>query len=388
MTAQSRKNLIGVFGLFVAGQVAAGVLFSLPFGPVQGTDSYLSIAQRFPDLTGTEWGYGGYVTILAFGEALGSGQWFAFILQCLAAVGAGTALLSLGRRFGGEFAGWAAAGFYLVHPLVAQWTSYLLTESIFYSGVIVVAWCLVHAIDTGRPSWGPLWLTALLVATMRPNGMILLGSVASVTAIHLPRPAIARLALVASIWGAVLMVGVISPTLSTGSESNYFGPRAWAGEVVWNVPEERMTMPQPATRDPSNGAFIQYAIAHPVEIAELGARRVWWELKQVRPWYSRGLNAFTGVSMSGFYILAAIGAWKSRNSTLTLIVAGITIPFMGLIALTWAIWEGRFGWWFLVLWTMWAGIGGQTVIDNGRRWVSSLSRHQPLPEGPMPKSKS
>jgi ABC-type proline/glycine betaine transport system permease subunit len=101
-------------------------------------------------------------------------------------------------------------------------------------------------------------------------------------------------------------------------------------------------------------------------MAELGARRVWWELKQVRPWYSRGLNAFTGVSMSSFYILAAIGAWKSRNSTLTLVVAGITIPFMGLIALTWAIWEGRFGWWFLVLWTAWAGIGAQRILQLAR----------------------
>ncbi|SVD33751.1 uncharacterized protein METZ01_LOCUS386605, partial [marine metagenome] len=280
MTAQSRKDLLRVFGLFTTGQLAVRALFSLPFGPVQGGDSYLSIAERFPDLSDTEWGYGGYVAVLALGEALGSGPWFVFLLQCTAALGAGTALLSLGRRFGGEFAGWTAAGIYLLHPLVTQWTGYLLTESLFYSGVIIVAWCLVDVIETGPPSWARLWIAALLVATIRPNGIILLGAVASVVAVSRSRPMTARLALVAAAWLVVLIVAVISPTFRTGSESNYFGPRAWAGDVVWNVPEERIAMPQPAVRDPSNAAFIRYVFAHPVDMFELGTRRVWWELKQ------------------------------------------------------------------------------------------------------------
>ena len=379
MTVKSRKDLLGIFGLFTVGQLAVGALFSLPFGPVHGGDSYLSIAERFPDLSGTEWGYGGYVIVLALGEALGSGPWFAFFLQCAVVVGAASALLSLGRRFGGELAGWTAAGIYLLHPLVTQWTSYLLTESLFYSGVIIVSWCLVHAIDTGRPWWAPLWIAALLVATIRPNGIILLGSATSVMAISRPRPLNVRLVLVAMAWGAVLAAGVASPTLSTGSETNHFGPRAWAGEVVWNVPEERIAMPQPAVRDPSNAAFVRYVLAHPVDMVELGARRVWWELKQVRPWYSQSLNAFTAVSMSGFYLLAAIGAWRSRASTITLVVAGISVPFMGLITMTWAIWEGRFGWWFLVLWTVWAGVGCQTLIDSARRRIASPSQPSTSP---------
>ena len=377
--AQSRKDLLPLFGLFTVGQLAVRALFSLPFGPVEGGDSYLLIAERFPDLSDAEWGYGGYVTVLALGEALGSGPWFAFLVQCTIALGAGTALLSLGRSFGGEFAGWIAAGIYLLHPLVAQWTGYLLTESLFYSGVIIVAWCLVHAIDTGRPWWAPLWIAALLVATIRPNGIILLGSVTSVMAISRPRPANVRLALVAMVWGAVLVAGVVSPTFSHGSETNHFGPRAWAGDVVWNVPGERIAMPHPAVRDPSNAAFIRYVFDHPADMVELGARRVWWELKQVRPWYSQRLNAFTAASMSGFYLLAAIGAWRSRASTITLVVAGISVPFMSLIAMTWAIWEGRFGWWFLVLWTVWAGVGCQTLIDSARRRIASPSQPSTTP---------
>ena len=103
------------------------------------------------------------------------------------------------------------------------------------------------------------------------------------------------------------------------------------------------------------------------------------ELKQVRPWYSQSLNAFTAVSMSGFYLLAAIGAWRSRASTITLVVAGISVPFMGLITMTWAIWEGRFGWWFLVLWTVWEGVGCQTLIDSARRRIASPSQPSTSP---------
>ena len=48
---------------------------------------------------------------------------------------------------------------------------------------------------------------------------------------------------------------------------------------------------------------------------------------------------------------------------LTLVTISITLPFMTLIAVTWAVWEGRFGWWFLVLWTVWAGIGTSHLIQ-------------------------
>ncbi|SVC17805.1 uncharacterized protein METZ01_LOCUS270659, partial [marine metagenome] len=93
----------------------------------------------------------------------------------------------------------------------------------------------------------------------------------------------------------------------------------------------------------------------------LGATRVWWEMKQVRPWYSDQLNTFLTVTMTGFYLLVIVGAWASRGTLLNLLVTSISIPFALVIALTWAIWEGRFGWWFLVLWTVWAGIGAQEV---------------------------
>jgi 4-amino-4-deoxy-L-arabinose transferase-like glycosyltransferase len=364
MTAQSRKDLVGATGLFVVGQLIVGVLFSLPFGPVEGGDTYMSIAEGFPDLSGSEWGYGGYVAVLAFGQFLGSGPWFTFFLQSIAVIVAGSVLVDLGRRFAGGLAGWFAAAFYLLYPLLTQWSRYLLTESLFYAGVVITTGCLVRAVEEDRPRWWPLWVCATATATLRPNGIILIGSVTSVLALSCIRKSALRLLAVTAVWIAVLIGVLVSPTLTTGSPENGFGPRTWAGDVVWNVPEERISMPQPINQDPSNAAFVNYVLSHPVEMADLGARRVWWELKQVRPWYSRSLNAFTATTMTVFYLLTAIGAWTSRRSSITLVVASITLPFMALIAVTWAIWEGRFGWWFLVIWTVWAGIGAHRLVGH------------------------
>ncbi len=363
MKSESRTDLIALCGLLVLGQVATAILFSLSANPLIGGDSYLSIAQRFPSLSASEWPYGGYVILLRLGMLTGSAAWFAVAIQCIAAGAAGGALLSLGRRFSGSIAGWIAAATYLLHPLVAQWTRYVLTESLFYSGVIAVAWLLVRVIDLDRPFWWPLWLTVAVTASMRPNGIFLIGAAVSIIAIARRRGTLKMLPIVILIWSCVLVLATLSSPFAGAAEENRIGPRTWSGDVVWNVPEERIEMPQPSVRDTSNSAFIGYAIEHPVDVALLGARRVWWELKQVRPWYSQELNAFTAITMATFYLLAAVGAWTSRRSSLTLVVTGLSLPFMALIGVTWAIWEGRFGWWFLVVWTTWVGIGAERLME-------------------------
>ena len=170
-------------------------------------------------------------------------------------------------------------------------------------------------------------------------------------------------------------MAVVSPSLeATHGSKNAFGPHAWAGTVVHGVPETAIAMPEPATDDPSNAAFVRYALEHPIAVAQLGATRIWWEMKQVRPWYSDQLNTFLTITMTGFYVLAAIGMGSARRTSLNLALMIISLPFAAVIAATWAIWEGRFGWWFLVLWTVWAGIGAQVLIARGGRHLPLDSR--------------
>ena len=360
--ARRQVDLLCILALFAIGQLATGLLFSLPFGPIESPDtgSYLSVAENLRSLSGSYFGYIGFIVLLKVGLMLGSGIIFAIAINSIGVIVASWALLSLGRRYSGEIAGWLAASFYLLHPLINQWTRYVLTETLFYAGVALTAYFLMRSIDSNRWSWAPLWLVAGFTATLRPNGIVLLGAVVTVLALSRQPRLIRHALIVLATWMTVLVLAVVSPTL-TATHGN-FGPEVWSGTVVHGAPETSIAMPEPTGLDSSNAALIGYALNHPVDVLRLGATRVWWEMKQVRPWYSNELNFFLTVSMTALHSLALIGAWSMRRSQLNLIVISISVPFSMVIASTWAIWEGRFGWWFLVLWTVWAGIGANRLI--------------------------
>ena len=357
-------DLAYIVAIFAIGQFATGLLFSLPFGPIESPDTgfYLSAADNFPSsVSGSIFGYVGFIGLLKIGLTLGSGVLFIIAVNSVGVIAASLALLSLGRRYGGEIPGWLAVIFYLLHPLVNQWTRYVLTETLFYAGVLLTAYCLGRSIDLNRWSWAPLWLVAGFTSTLRPNGIVLLGAV--ITVLTLSRqPRLIRHALIMlATWMTVLALAVSSPALT--ATRGDFATEAWSGTVVHGAPETSIAMPEPTGLDSSNAALIGYALNHPVDVLRLGTTRVWWELKQVRPWYSNELNFFLTVSMTALHSLALVGAWSMRRSQLNLIVISISVPFGMVIAPTWAIWEGRFGWWFLVLWTVWAGIGANRLIS-------------------------
>ena len=368
-----RTDQLGLLIGFLLGQLITGRLFGLTHGPIMSPDSHFFVgyADQFPTIDAAGWGYVGYVLLLRVGAMVGSAAWFAIVVQSAVVLLAGRALLSLGRRVRGELAGWAAAFIYLFHPLVAQWTRYVLTESLFYAGVILSTWCLVEAIDRRGLYWAPVWMVPVATASLRPNGVVLLGSAATLIMISRAPSWYSRILSVLAVWLCVALVVLTVPLFGSGGggDQNGFGPRAWGGEVVWGVSEVAMDMPEPKNYDPSNRAYLSYAVDHPVDVARLAANRVWWELKQVRPWYSVELNLFIGVTMTLTYALSVLGAWVTRRSVFSLVAIVVTLPFVGTIGATWAIWEGRFGWWFLVVWTVWAGVGVQLVIESTNKWA-------------------
>ena len=350
--------------ILCAGQIVTAQLFSLSFGPIEGGDSFLSLADKFPNLSATEWSYGGYVSILYLGSLLGSSEWFTFFLQMTVVFAASKALLTIGRQFDGEMVGWLAATIYLCHPMVAQWSRYLLTDSLFYAFIVLSTSELLRIIKKDSVSYKKIFLYLLVVITLRPNGIVFVATVVVIALTFTVSTKRKKSLLVSFVAILFLLISLFSPTLNSGNELNNFGPQAWNGVVVHGVEEEKIDMPQPKSFDTSNKAFLVYISQHPLPMLELGTRRVWWELKQVRPWYSKNLNSFLKMSMTFFYITSAIGFWVSRKELTTKAITGITIPFVILIGATWAIWEGRFAWWFLSLWTLWSAKGSKILISR------------------------
>ncbi len=364
------------------GQIVAGSLFNLRWGPVSGGDSgrYLSGAASLPSLEPVDAAHIGYVTFLRVGIFLGSPEWFAVVAQSLIVIGAAVALRTTTSRVGGEMAGWMAALVYLLHLPIAQWTRYVLTEPIFYAGLIFTTSALMslHHFGPSPRRWAQLAVSVVIVCTVRPNGILLLVAVVGVVSywfIDLWRwRAIA-------IGGALALTGVIfllHPGLSQDlhGEENALVNRLEAGEIFWKDSSRIVVMPTRESSEVSLGELVSYVTSHPVPVAQLAGLRIGWEAMQMRPWYSAGLNFYLFVTMSIFHILAVIGAWKTRRSPVTLVIVCLTLPSVALIGLSWAVQDGRFGWWFLTLWIIWVGVGAKSVLE---RIVPGFARNrQPL----------
>jgi len=252
--------------------------------------------------------------------------------------------------------------------MVAQWSRYILTDSLFYAFIVLSTSELIRIIKKDSVSYKKIFLYLIIVITLRPNGIIFVATVALIALTYLTSTKIKKIFSVGLIITVFLLAALFSPTLNSGNELNNFGPQAWNGVVVHGVEEEKIDMPQPDELDTSNKAYLIYISKHPMSMLELGTKRVWWELKQVRPWYSKNLNNYLKVSMAFFYITSAIGFWVSRKEITTKAITGITIPFVILIGATWAIWEGRFAWWFLSLWTLWSAKGSKILITGFPRF--------------------
>lgn len=357
-------------GLFILGQLATGIFFDLPWGPTKGADSffYLQAADDFPNITRFQQGYTGYIVLLRIGIFFGSAEWFAVVVQSLLAITAARMLLSLGSQLSRPLAGWVSASIFLLHPPIAQWTRYVLTESFFYASVVTLVWAFLR-FTKRRSSWPILFIATMAVVMIRPNGIVALAGLGiSLAAVVFGRRQLKFIGGLLSVL-LVLLAALTVPSLSAGGgeiEGESFLSRTVRGNITFGDEERSLDMPQASATDDSNIAYVQYVLKHPVSVGRLATTRVAWELAQIRPWYSSFLNSYLAISMACFHLLALYGLLLTWRTRFTLIAGLLSLGWMALIGVTWAIYEGRFGWWFMVLWTVWVGAGFAELTRRSR----------------------
>ena len=142
------------------------------------------------------------------------------------------------------------------------------------------------------------------------------------------------------------------PTFESGGggTANSFVQRTARGEVLWNDDQWSIDMPPASPDATSNFDYLRYIAEHPLDVAVLGGARLGLELIQVRPQRADLYNFATAVVMVLFVGAFVAGLIQLRRTALARSVAVISVPYMGLIMITWAIQEGRFGWWFMTTW--------------------------------------
>lgn len=368
---------------WLVGQVLVVLLFGRAGFVQYGVDSatFLAAAERFPSDQGTLRGYTGYVAVLAVGELLGSAAWFLVIVQNVLLLVACACLVDIGGRLGNRMAGVLGALALLLNPLFAQWFRYVLTETLFVSGIIVLLWVMVRSTDGGKGWRWAVMATAVAVATVRPNGALLIASALSFLGWTIAKGRRRALG-VTAVLGPWLLAGIAALTLSSaqqihGSE-NSFATKTLAGEVFWNETDSALPMPEPNRPVLNNLDVVVYALDHPVDVARLYGTRLGYELLQIRPRYSGQLNLFAIVTTPLLWAAAAAGWFRVRRSQVVTAHTLIVVPQAFLICVTWATPEGRFGWWLLGPSIVLSGVGAVATLDAIRnRRTSRVTAPKP-----------
>jgi len=353
------KKMLIMLIFFVVGQIISTILFDLNSFVIARGDSYFYFkgASQIFELSSFEFMYAGYMLLLHFSQLISSSGVFMVLIQSAFTILAAYALFSLAKEYGGLKAAWLSVGFYLLNPMLSQWTRYILTESIFYS-LIIIGFRLVTLQTNAR--FKVIVPVTLLLTTLRPNGIIVACSLFSILILKSKCRILIRSIFLFLTWIPGILLAVFflnSGSTNQATLGSSIFRATLEGNVVFGVTELNLEMPEPKTLDRSNFAFVQYVIQNPVAIFQIALLRIYWELKQIRPWYSSSLNFFLIVTMITFYIFIFFGWFQVLRKPITKAIIVMTLPSSIFIGLTWAIWEGRFGWWFLVTWIPLFGIG-------------------------------
>ena len=170
------KRYQKIIFIFLIGQIIATLyLFSMrgfDITPIVGPDSnfYIDSAERFPDLLPKQRNYFGMAIIVKFASLLGPTEWVFVIINSIAAIVSGEFLWQITKKYSSNFCAWIAVYVWLLNPLTAQWTRWLMTETLYFSAVIIWLWIFIF-----HRSF-LLLLFSALATTLRPNAFTLLGS--------------------------------------------------------------------------------------------------------------------------------------------------------------------------------------------------------------------
>jgi 4-amino-4-deoxy-L-arabinose transferase-like glycosyltransferase len=326
---------------------------------LEGADNLL----RGLPLQGKQISYAGYVSLIAFCRFTGTGLPGVVLIQLFFAAIAAVALYDLGRRLHGRACGLIAATLFVVNPDIARWHSFILTDSLYISLVVLSVWCVHTATRSGR-RWYVVAAAASLVlaALVRPNGLFL--SAAAV--LYLVSRAISRRSLR---WVAIsgiilaLVLGAITASRFYPASSNEH-PEVTLRNGITGIPQWRVSMP--ADAEPVRGRWsgaLGYAASHPLASLRLGITRVFIELIHVRPFYSSRHNIGLLLTLPLFYLLALAGLKLNRDPSLARLIVLIVIAHLFVVAITFADWDGRYLLYILPLICLLSSCAAASLID-------------------------
>lgn len=288
--------------------------------------------------------YLGYVAVVAVCRLSGAGEKGVIILQIGIMSLATLALYDLGRQLSGHFTGLLAAFCLVANVEIARWNTYILTDSLYISLVVLSTGFIHRAAERAQWQWYVGGAGVVLCAAfMRPHGWVL----APVTTVYwITRAKIGRrakrgaMALVLIVFvGGAAFLGAFHQDVKGES------PGTWLrqGVVVWGYDGWRVPMPVETNESGDDLVdTLRYALRHPWPSMKLAVARVAAELLHARPFYSLLHNVLVVIFGLIVYPLAVLGVLRLKRTPLAQLMSAIIGSHMLFVALTFADWDGRF----------------------------------------------
>jgi len=358
-----------IFLLMVAGMTRAAGTFAESAGPailVPDSTFYLRPAS-FVEVFQLPWTRWGYPLLLTAAPEWIEAPALAVLVNALFVLGAGVALYRVVDAIAGSLPATIATGILLLNPMTAQWVRIVLTESVFYSLVVIIA-ALGHRLICGRATrstGAALFISVVLATFTRPNGF-LLGTSVLLLLVITRTSGWQRTLSAATVLGATLLMLALALDSAGPPAEGSLTSQLYQGVVVEGTENVRTTIQMPAPSDSSDeslAAAARYAFTHPVATVRLGVTRLAMETAQVRRHYPLVVNIAFGLAMLVFLGSAAAG-WvdrRARASRTVFLVIGI--PLMLVTMATFAVPEARYGWAYLLPLSPIAGIGADRAVN-------------------------
>jgi 4-amino-4-deoxy-L-arabinose transferase-like glycosyltransferase len=312
-------------------------------------------------------GYRGYEGIIALSQLVGFGVTGVVALQILVATAALGALYRVGEALFDARAGVLAALLYALNPDIARWHSFVLTDSLYTSGLVLTVSVVSQSASSTSTRYHFCALGILLAtAALRPEGVVLFLVVAGYwLARHLGRFLKRRraLAAVGIIGGASLAAFAFAPAVRYGADFATDRSLVERGTVVWGYDGWRVPMPvDTRTGGGATRGVASYAARHPGAYLTLALARVGAELAHVRPFYSARHNVLVLAFLLSLYALAAVGLARAHDRSLARLVVLVMAAHVAVVGVTFADWDGRFLVHILPLLTALAAVGLASLV--------------------------
>lgn len=366
--------------LLLAGQM---LLLALgPYSRIQGTftsrrgiallapDShyYLDSSRTFSALLDAPWTNWSYLFIGRLAHTTGRAADAIVVLQLLTVLLVGAVIFVAMRHLTGSLGAWVALAAFSANPFVAQWFRFVLTETLFYSIVILLvllsSGLIGRLANNSLPATGLQLTLGIVAAGMRPNGVLVLVSVLLLVLWRsIPRlqAILASALLIAAV--PLLLVAVLSSTGQPAEGS--VTSQLYRGVVIEGTDEVRVriAMPEPDSRDDESlSAAVRYALAEPVSVVRLVTSRVAVEVLQVRPHYPLLVNISAALAILLYLGAAVMGGLRQAGAPLRGPTIAIALPLLFIVGLTFASPESRYGWGGLVAFAPLVGVGADRVL--------------------------